>query len=159
VCQLAREVGLYLTRQQVRELAAGGFEIGSHTYSHAHCSSLSPASFREEIDRNITELEPLSGKAVRLFSLPYGSSAGMTKALVEHLIRSGHEAVFLSESVANPRCEDPLCLDRVSVRGSNDDTLFLDIEVLPRLRSIRNRLFRRGGMVDMSRNRIALLCR
>ena len=104
--QLAREAGLYLTSKQLRELAASGFEIGNHTYSHVRCRSLSPETVGEEIDRNKAELESLSGKKVQSFSVPYGSSADLSSDLVGHLKLSGHEAVFLSESVANRRGAD-----------------------------------------------------
>jgi peptidoglycan/xylan/chitin deacetylase (PgdA/CDA1 family) len=145
--QLAEEAGLYLTRKEVRELAASNFEIGNHTYHHVHCRSLPLKSAGEEIDRNKAELESLSGRKVRSFSLPYGSSADLTSNLVEHLKLSGHQAVFLSESVANGCGVDRFQFDRVSTRADGDDSLFLEIEVLPRLRAIRNRLFRNNGFV------------
>ena len=34
---LAEEAGLYLSSQQLRDLANFNFEIGNHTYSHANC--------------------------------------------------------------------------------------------------------------------------
>ena len=150
--QLAREAGLYLTRKQVSELAASNFEIGNHTYTHVHCRSLTPADFGQEIGRNKAELEPLSGKKVRAFSLPYGSSADLTSDLVRNLQLSGHEAVFLSESVANPRGTDRVCFDRVSIHANKDDAFFFEIEVLPRLRALRNRFSRGLGFVRMARN-------
>ena len=149
--QLAQEEGLYLTREQVGALAASGFEIGNHTYTHLHCRSLTPENFAQEVDRNRAELEALSGKPVRSFSLPYGSSVDLTNDLLSHLKLSGHEAVFLSESVANPRGADRHHLDRVSTRAGVDDTLFLEIEILPRLRAIRNRIFRSFGLVPKGR--------
>jgi peptidoglycan/xylan/chitin deacetylase (PgdA/CDA1 family) len=140
--QLAGEAGLYLTRKQVCELAASDFEIGNHTYTHVRCRSLTPEDFGQEIERNKSELETLSGKKVRSFSLPYGSSADLTSDLLRNLQLSGHEAVFLSESVANPRGTGQFGFDRVSIHANKDDAFFFEIEVLPRLRAIRNRLFR-----------------
>jgi hypothetical protein len=74
--------------------------------------------------------------------LPYGSSKDLTPELAEHLEHSGHEALFLSESVANPRRPDLAHLDRISICAGRDDALFFEIEVMPRLRAIRNRLTR-----------------
>jgi peptidoglycan/xylan/chitin deacetylase (PgdA/CDA1 family) len=139
---LAGEAGLYLTRKQLCDLASLDFEIGNHTYSHVHCRSLTPDDFDREIGRNKTELETLTGKQVRSFSVPYGSSADLTCDLAAHLRHSGHEAIFLSESVANHRGTHSYHLDRVSTRAESDDSFFFEIEVLPRLRAIRNRLFR-----------------
>jgi peptidoglycan/xylan/chitin deacetylase (PgdA/CDA1 family) len=144
--QLAGEAGLYLTRKEVRDLATSGFEIGNHTHTHVHCRALTPESIGEEIDRNKSELESLSGKKVQSFSVPYGSSADLTNELVGHLKLSEHDAVFLSESVANRRGADHFHLDRVSTRANGDDSLFFDIEVLPRLRAIRNWLSRGLGL-------------
>jgi lipid II:glycine glycyltransferase (peptidoglycan interpeptide bridge formation enzyme)/peptidoglycan/xylan/chitin deacetylase (PgdA/CDA1 family) len=139
--RMAEEAGLYLTTGQLRSLASFNFEIGNHTYTHVHCRSLSREEFGPQVDRNKAELEAVSGTKVRSFSQPYGSSTDLTSDLAEHLERSGHKAVFLSESVANPRGADPFHLDRVSTRAESDDTLFFEIEVLPRLRAVRNRLF------------------
>jgi peptidoglycan/xylan/chitin deacetylase (PgdA/CDA1 family) len=137
-----REAGqdgpLYVTSQQLQNLATTNFEIGNHTYSHVHCRLLSQATFRAEIDRNKAELEGLSGSEVRAFSVPYGSAADLTDELLEHLSGSGHQAVFMSESVANPRMHAVLQFDRVSAKGDSDARLFAEIEVLPRLRALRN---------------------
>ena len=142
---------MYLTSKQLRELVSFDFEIGNHTYTHVHCRSLSREEFGSQVDRNKAELDAVSGTKVRAFSQPYGSSKDLTPDLAEHLERSGHKAVFLSESVANSRGADPFHLDRVSTRAESDDTLFFEIEVLPRLRAVRNQVFRNNGPVRDSR--------
>jgi hypothetical protein len=138
---LAKKAQLYLSSRQLRELATFNIEIGNHTFSHANCRSLSTEEFADEIDRNKAVLEAASGRNVRSFSVPYGSSADLTGELVAHLHQSGYEAVFLAESRANAACPDPLRLNRVSIRTGDDGALFSEIEVLPRLRTIRNLLF------------------
>jgi len=149
--QLAEENALYLTTKQLRDLASFDFEIGNHTYTHVHGRVLSQSDFVQEIDRNKAELETLSGTKVRSFSQPYGSSKDLTRDLADHLERSGHGAIFLSESVANPRGFDRFHLDRVNTRTNSDDSLFFDLEVLPRLRAVRNRLFRSSDSSSASR--------
>jgi peptidoglycan/xylan/chitin deacetylase (PgdA/CDA1 family) len=137
---LAAEAGLYLTSQQLRSLATFNFEIGNHTYTHVNCRSLLRKDFDGEINRNKAVLEEISGRTVRSFSVPYGSWADLDSALEDHLRRTGHEAVFLSESLANPPSGDRFRLDRVSVKARSDAELFSELEVLPRLRTVRNRL-------------------
>jgi peptidoglycan/xylan/chitin deacetylase (PgdA/CDA1 family) len=139
--QIAAQANLYLTSQELGDLAAFNFEIGNHTYAHVHCRSLSQENLDAQVDKNKADLETISGTKVRSFSQPYGSSIDVTPELVQHLERSGHAAIFLSESVANRKGADPLHLDRVSVRADSNATLFFELEVLPRLRAIRNRLF------------------
>jgi len=139
--KLAEEAGLYLSSRQLRDLATFNFEIGNHTYSHANCRALLAGDFTVEIDRNNTVLEAASGKKVRSFSVPYGSSADLTSDLGAHLKSSGFEAVFLAEGRANPPCPDRFRLNRVSIRTGSDSALFSEIEILPRLRTIKNSLF------------------
>lgn len=150
--RLAQQARLYLTAEQLRTLASFDFEIGNHTYTHVHGRSLSREDFGREIDRNKSELEAISGTKVRSFSQPYGSSKDVSSELSDHLKQTGHEALFLSESVANPRGADPFHLDRVNSRSEGDDILFLELEVLPRLRAVRNRFFRNSGLVEVSRS-------
>ncbi len=137
---LASKAGLYLDSQQLRNLQNFNFELGNHTYTHANCRTLSAADFAAEIDRNHAMLEEISGTRVRSFSVPYGSSVDLTADLAEHLRRSGYKAVFLAEGRANSTGTREFHLDRVSVKASTDAVFFSEIEILPRLRSIRNRI-------------------
>jgi peptidoglycan/xylan/chitin deacetylase (PgdA/CDA1 family) len=138
---LAAEAGLYLSSQQLRDLAAFNFEIGNHTYSHANCRSLSSGDFAGEIDRNRALLETTSGTKVRSFSVPYGSSVDLTPNLLAHLRRSEYGAVFLAEGRANSSINHGSPLDRVSLKANTDAAFFSEIEILPRLRTMRNSLF------------------
>jgi peptidoglycan/xylan/chitin deacetylase (PgdA/CDA1 family) len=137
---LAGEAALYLTSQHLHDLNSFNFEIGNHTFTHVNCRSLSRSDFDEEVGRNKEVLEDISGRPVRSFSVPYGSSADLSAELVEHLQGTGHEAIFLAESVANQKGGDLFQLNRVSVKGRSDAELFSEIEILPRLRMLRNRL-------------------
>jgi peptidoglycan/xylan/chitin deacetylase (PgdA/CDA1 family) len=145
---LAAEASLYLSSQQLRDLATFKFEIGNHTYSHANCRSLLVGDFAGEIDRNKALLETTAGTKVRSFSVPYGSSADLTAELKSHLQRSGYEAIFLAEGRANSARNHGPHFDRVSIKASADAAFFSEIEILPRLRAIRKGLF---GMSDAER--------
>jgi peptidoglycan/xylan/chitin deacetylase (PgdA/CDA1 family) len=151
---LARDANLYMTSRQAEDLAAFNFEIGNHTYTHVNCRCLSRADFGRELDRNRAVLEELSGIRVRSFSVPYGSSADLTPDVAEHLEESGHEAVFLVESLANRKASH-IPFYRVSVKASSDAALFSEIEILPRVRSIRNLVF--GAATFRSYNRTSQL--
>jgi peptidoglycan/xylan/chitin deacetylase (PgdA/CDA1 family) len=135
--RLAAEAALYLSSQQLRDLANFNFEIGNHTYTHANCRTLSVGDLVGEIDRNKAVLEEISGTKVRSFSVPYGSSDDLTADLAEHLRRSGYKAVFLAEGRANSSLTPESALDRVSIKASTDAAFFSEIEILPRLRTIR----------------------
>lgn len=149
--RLAAEAGLYLAGENVRELSAAGFEIGSHTYSHVHCRTLAGPEFGEEIGRNREKLERLTARPVRSFSVPYGSSLDLTSEVAAYLRGTGHDAVFLSESVANRAGAGPkwAALDRISIHANRAGALFCEIEVLPRLRALRNRYAREPRAADV----------
>jgi len=42
--------------------------------------------------------------------------------------------------VSNPRGAECLRFDRVSIHANKDEAFFFEIEVMPRLRAVRNRL-------------------
>jgi peptidoglycan/xylan/chitin deacetylase (PgdA/CDA1 family) len=138
--KMAMDAQLYLTRKHLCGLRAFDFEIGNHTYSHTYCRTLSPKEFVSEVGQNKMELEAMTGGKIRSFSAPYGSSRDVSQELKEYLEASGHEAVFLSESVANLRRLNLFHIDRVNPSATNNETLFCEMEALPRLRLVRNML-------------------
>ncbi len=54
----------------VRRIAGAGHEIGSHTWSHPRVSTLTPATFGEELRSSKAILEDLSGQPVLGFRAP-----------------------------------------------------------------------------------------
>jgi peptidoglycan/xylan/chitin deacetylase (PgdA/CDA1 family) len=138
--EMARKAQLNVNADQLRALASSGFEIGNHTYSHVFCRSLRGDDFDREIVLNKTELENMTGKPVRAFSVPYGNAEDLTDELLNQLRRSGHEAAFLVESSSNTADTDLHRLNRVSIHATTYPDLFAEVEILPRLRSIRNLL-------------------
>jgi peptidoglycan/xylan/chitin deacetylase (PgdA/CDA1 family) len=143
--ELAELAGLYISSHQLRSLAGFNFEIGNHTYSHVYGRNLAGCDFADEIGRNQSALELITGKPIRTFSAPYGSAIDLPGPLVEYLRGLNHESAFLVESSVNHSHTDPFHLLRVSVQVSNQADLFSELEVMPRLRSIRDALFRRQG--------------
>ncbi len=130
----------YLSESQLRSLASAGIEIGNHTYSHAACRSLGASDFEKEIYYNKAKLEAITSTRVRAFSVPYGYGRDLTDELCTHLHSSDHEAAFLVESRSNTTRTDLYHINRVSVHANSDAGLFGEIEILPRLRTLRDRL-------------------
>jgi len=119
-------------------LAAAGIEIGSHSLTHSWCRSLlTDDDLRQELELNQRELERITGRRVRCFSVPYGSSRDLTGRVRATLRTLGNQSTFLVEGRANRREDVPGLVDRVSLRGASDAATFLEIEVLPRLRRLR----------------------
>ena len=57
----------------IREIAAAGHEIGTHGWSHTFVYRLDPASFRDELQRSMSLLASLSGRAVVGHRAPFFS--------------------------------------------------------------------------------------
>jgi peptidoglycan/xylan/chitin deacetylase (PgdA/CDA1 family) len=62
----------HLSQSQVRELAQLGFEVGSHSLTHAFLPELPTSSVRRELSESKEKLEQITGERVRHFSCPGG---------------------------------------------------------------------------------------
>jgi peptidoglycan/xylan/chitin deacetylase (PgdA/CDA1 family) len=138
--ETAAEAKLYISADQLSQLAVSNVEIGSHTYSHVHGRILEESEFAEEIDRNRLVLESVTGKRVRAFSVPYGSSEDLPPSLASHIQQRGYEAVFLGGRLMNTSATDARHLYRVSIQAGSDADLFSELEIMPRLRALRGSL-------------------
>lgn len=137
---LRRESGLFLDSSDLRRLPALGIEAGNHTRSHVHCRCLRDEDAVElELVAYRRQLEEWTGTAVRSFSYPYGNRRDATPLVESALAESGHEARFLVESRPNRRAGRSL-LNRVSLGDTSTSRLPVELEVLPRLRALKDRL-------------------
>ena len=71
-----------MTGGQVRELAAAGFEIGSHAATHMRLAGATPAQLTAEISESRTSLGALLGTEIRGFAFPYGSMDAASRQAV-----------------------------------------------------------------------------
>lgn len=78
-----------LSWARLREVAAAGIEIGSHSRSHPDLRSLPDQELGEECRRSRLELEDGLGRAVRYFAYPHGRYDGRVKVAVRE---AGYEA-------------------------------------------------------------------
>lgn len=75
----------------VRRIAAGGHEIGSHTWSHPRISRLTPGQFAEELRTSKAILEDLSGQPVLGFRAPSFSIVPGMEWAFDVLLEQGFE--------------------------------------------------------------------
>jgi peptidoglycan/xylan/chitin deacetylase (PgdA/CDA1 family) len=139
---LAEEAQLYLNPHDFRELFDCRFEVANHTLSHARCRTLTREEAALQIDGNQELLRDLTGRRSRAFSVPYGSPRDLTPDVVRRLESTGEGVVFVVEGLPNPPALDLSHIDRVSLKGKNAAEGFWDIEILPRMRVIRETLAR-----------------
>ena len=62
-----------VSAEQIVALAAAGFEIGSHGFSHAPATGVVRSDLERELVRSREELEQLTGREVRSYAYPYGA--------------------------------------------------------------------------------------
>jgi len=117
--------------QQLRALAAGGWEIGSHTATHPHLTELDDATLGDELSRSRAACEERLGAPCTTLAYPYGD---VDARVVAAASRAGYEtAASLPERLSS---RDPLDWPRVGVYFADDDRRFR-LKVSPAVRRLR----------------------
>lgn len=137
---LREQSNLYLRPSDAAKLHSCGIEIGNHTQSHVHCRVLDGPQAEVELVGAKRKLESWCGRSMRAFSFPYGNPCDNTETARRVLKQSGHSALFLSGGRANCRQSVDGTWHRISLSGRNGTNLFLHLEMLPRLRSMYDRV-------------------
>ncbi|MGH7780003.1 MAG: polysaccharide deacetylase family protein [Candidatus Binataceae bacterium] len=82
-----RQTMRLMTADQVRQLPGQGIELGSHSRTHSHLTSLSESQLADEIEGSKNDLQNLLGAEVLSFAYPYGDGAD-SRIIREKLMRS-----------------------------------------------------------------------
>jgi peptidoglycan/xylan/chitin deacetylase (PgdA/CDA1 family) len=99
----------HLSWAQLCELAAAGFEIGSHTLSHRDLTRLEPDALRRELRESRTVLEDRLGTAVTAISYPFGR---FSQRVIDEALNAGYTRGFASF----PRdSADPMATGRMTI--------------------------------------------
>ena len=98
--------------EQLRSMAAAGWEIGSHGTQHEPLAGILAADARAEIVDSRATLEQMLQLDVHSFALPYGAPPGVE---ARDLLRQTYEAVCTTRMrTLGPR-SDPMAIPRVDV--------------------------------------------
>ena len=85
----------FLKPGDLKTLRFLGFEIGSHTRTHARLSSITDKSTLEtEVSGSKDELEQLLGERCQFISWPYGKRSDISEAALDCVRAAGYEACF-----------------------------------------------------------------
>jgi peptidoglycan/xylan/chitin deacetylase (PgdA/CDA1 family) len=95
---------------ELRALADDGVEIGSHTASHPHLTTLDDAVLRAELSASRERLEDELGRKCRFLAYPYGEEDTRVRAAAR---AAGYTAAFALRAEARPR--DPFGFPRLGV--------------------------------------------
>lgn len=85
---------LYLSRDQVREMARGGMTFGFHTDTHPVLSRLNRDEQRRELRGGAGRIRDLAGQASVSFCYPYGFPHTYNTATLETLEEFGYSMAF-----------------------------------------------------------------
>lgn len=107
----------YLSRAQLRELAAAGFELGSHSATHRMLPALAPHELEAELAGSRATLEDASGAPVRHFSFPHGR---WSPEAIAAALRAGYETISTSEAGLNGPRTSAARLRRIAVQRGTD---------------------------------------
>lgn len=104
----------FLTRAEIRELAAAGMEIGSHTASHRFLSDLPETEVRRELGASRAMLQDLTGRPVPFLALPGGRGSRAAFRIAREV---GYRAICTSRVGTNRLGGGAFCLRRLPVTG------------------------------------------
>ena len=109
---------------QLRETAASGIEIGSHSLTHRSMARLPRTEAAHEARASRERLEDLLGRPVTAFAYPFGTRLDYSAETTEVLREAGYRLAFTSQHGAVRPGLDPLRLPRVKVEAGDPDWLF-----------------------------------
>ena len=99
--------------RELREMAAAGMEIGSHSLTHPFLHRASAADIRREFEESKRILEDGLGQPVTLASLPYGTAGTDMRAVIAEI---GYHAFCTSEpGLVSPRT-DRMAVPRIAIK-------------------------------------------
>lgn len=117
---------LFMTWEQVKELAAAGMEIGGHTRTHPALSRVSdPQVLRDEIGGCYADLRQMLERPPVAFAYPFGYPQFMSEAADSEIAKAGFEISFSFRHGFAPR--RPLRtwrIPRIHASHGNDHNAF-----------------------------------
>lgn len=82
--------------EELKEMASAGYEVGSHTKTHARFSDISKstADLENEIIGSKHEIEAKLGKECKYISWPFGRKIDADETSLQVTVKAGYEACF-----------------------------------------------------------------
>lgn len=134
-----------LTWEEVRALAAAGFEIGSHGWSHRNLARADAEAVRRELRDSREVLERMLGAPVRSFAYPFGGREDITPAVRAEIRAAGYSLTASAYGGANCGTVDPDDILREAVSEAFDALAFRATIEGVALQTLRARLPWRGA--------------
>lgn len=103
----------FLSAAQLRELSDAGFEVGSHSATHAFLTDLHDGALRRELVESKRDIEEMIGRTVVHLSCPGGRAS---RRVADAAREAGYETMATSRIGVNGPSTDPFALARCAVQ-------------------------------------------
>jgi len=113
----------YMNKEQILEMVAAGWEVGSHSMNHFDLKTISYEQQRNEIVESRELLEKLLGVPVKTFAYPFGSrnaSAYDYVHFAKYIAAMGAEGFTADQGLGNL-----FSLQRSEIKGTEDARTFI----------------------------------
>jgi len=107
----------YMNADQIKEMAAAGWEVGSHTMSHMDLTSLEPERQRHEIVDSREVLQTKLGVPILTFSYPFGRS---DNGIIDYTHFAGYLAAMSLGFTDDQGTSNLFTLQRREIKGTYD---------------------------------------
>jgi peptidoglycan/xylan/chitin deacetylase (PgdA/CDA1 family) len=105
----------YMTADQIKEMAAAGWEVGSHSMTHSDLTLIDPEKARYEIVNSKKHLEKMLGVPVNTIAYPFGNS---TASLNDYAYGAGYIAGMSLGNGSSHGAGNLFVLQRLDVKGT-----------------------------------------
>nr|MBC7245831.1 polysaccharide deacetylase family protein [Chloroflexota bacterium] len=112
-------------KEQLTQLVEMGFELGSHTVTHAALPALTEQALMYELKESLAYLQRLTGRNSIPFAYPYGRAGKREQAAVRE---AGYTSAYLAGVLwGNGKGSDLFCLTRDVMRGDTSLARFISL--------------------------------
>ena len=127
-------LGRALTWGEIREMAAGGIEFGSHTVSHCCLTKIPPTQLDRELVHSKASLEQQLGRPIAALAYPFGGPTAFDDAVIDAARRAGYRiATSYIPGVNDLRAPNWFALLRQHVERNTTRAYFEAIVNVPEL--------------------------
>jgi peptidoglycan/xylan/chitin deacetylase (PgdA/CDA1 family) len=130
-----------MTAQQIKEWAAKGIEIGSHTRDHPDLRSLSQSELEDQVFGSAADLQRILGKAPASFAYPFGH---FNQAVRDCVARAYQTSVTVVERLCSDQ-DDPWLMPRLWTRPTEGLSIFKQRVKLGHALTLHERTIARMG--------------
>jgi peptidoglycan/xylan/chitin deacetylase (PgdA/CDA1 family) len=119
-----RELNDFLSWDEVRRLAALGFDLGSHTVEHPILSRLDAAELRWELTESRARIAAETGREASAIAYPNGGANDYTPNTCDAAREAGYQNAFAVGDRFAERSSDPFAIRRWIISGHRPPEVF-----------------------------------